>query len=374
MLAAHPVWTTRPATGLTRTIRVASVPAAHVYVRHLSPVRTDRDQPHVLRPPDPDPDHPGRTTGTKWWPPVMLDPAWIRQHRDEFDVFHLQFGFDACSPELLEEVVDVLGEAGKPFVYTAHDLRNPHHAARAEHDAQLGVIIPGADAVITLTDGAATEIEARWGRRPEVLPHPHVVDLPIMKHRGRIAPGHRPFTVGLHVKSMRACMDPVAILPALVRAVQEIPGAVLQVNGHRDVLEPDGERYDPLLAETLASLPDCATVRVHDFFTDAELYDYLGALDVSVLPYRFGTHSGWLEACRDLGTAVVAPTCGYYRDQGPVFSFQMDEEKLDEDSLVAAVLDAHEQAPCRPVTVEERTEQRQLIAAVHADVYSRLLS
>ena len=38
----------------------------------------------------------------------------------------------------------------------------------------------------------------------------------------------------------------------------------------------------------------------------------------SVLPYRFGTHSGWLEACYDLGTAVVAPTCGFYAEQQPL--------------------------------------------------------
>ena len=31
---------------------------------------------------------------------------------------------------------------------------------------------------------------------------------------------------------------------------------------------------------------------------------------------KFGTHSGLLEACRDLGTAVVAPACGAYGDQG----------------------------------------------------------
>jgi hypothetical protein len=31
--------------------------------------------------------------------------------------------------------------------------------------------------------------------------------------------------------------------------------------------------------------------------------------------YWFGTHSGWLEACFDLGTAVIAPNCGYYHQK-----------------------------------------------------------
>ena len=46
---------------------------------------------------------------------------------------------------------------------------------------------------------------------------------------------------------------------------------------------------------------------------------------MSVLPYRFGTHSGWLEACFDLGTAVIAPSCGFYRQQHPCGEFDFTE-------------------------------------------------
>ena len=60
---------------------------------------------------------------------------------------------------------------------------------------------------------------------------------------------------------------------------------------------------------------------MHDYFTDDELWDYLSSLDVSVLPYRFGTHSGWLEACFDLGTIVLAPDCGYYAEQRPCVTY-----------------------------------------------------
>jgi beta-1,4-mannosyltransferase len=358
----------------TDRIRVATVPSSHVYVRHLSPV-DDQDLPRVVRLPDPDPDEPGRYTQSKWWPPMMLQPEWVRAHADEFDVFHLQFGFDACPPARLEEVVETLRAAGKPLVYTVHDLRNPHHMVRDEHDAQLDVLIPAADALITLTRGAAGEIESRWGRRPVVLPHPHVVDLDVMERMGaRPHDKSRPFTVGLHVKSLRACMDPLAVLPALTRAVQEIPGAVLQVNGHRDVLEPDGARFNPTLARALELSPPVVAVRVHDFFSDAQLWDYLGRLDVSVLPYRFGTHSGWLEACRDIGTAVAAPTCGYYQDQAPVFAFGMDEAGLDESSLIRAIRQAYDASPAEALSVDERVAQRQCVAAAHVDLYRELLA
>ncbi|HET6693747.1 MAG TPA: hypothetical protein VFG97_05550, partial [Pedococcus sp.] len=83
--AASPV--PRPRTG---RLVIASVPANHVYVRHLAP----EDGSGPVRLPDPTP--PGAATTQQWWPPVMLDAAWVEAH--DFDVFHLHFGFDARSP------------------------------------------------------------------------------------------------------------------------------------------------------------------------------------------------------------------------------------------------------------------------------------
>jgi len=306
----------------------------------------------------------------------MLDPSWMRKH-PAFDLFHIQFGFDARGPEQLADLVAALEAEGKPLVYTVHDLRNPHHLVRDEHDAQLDVLVPAADALITLTPGAAHEIKSRWGRDAIVLPHPHVVDLErlamVPRRRRLPGPGGEGFRVGLHVKSLRACMDPLTILPALIEAVQQIPGAVLQVDGHTDVLDPGGDRYARELAEALRAAPPCVEVRIHDFFSDDQLWDYLAGLDVSVLPYRFGTHSGWLEACRDLGTAVVAPSCGYYDEQGQVSSFVMDETSFDEASLVAAIHDAYGRTPVEPLSLDERVAQRQQIAAAHLALYAELL-
>ncbi|SEC91349.1 Glycosyl transferases group 1 [Nocardioides exalbidus] len=349
---------------------VASVPARHVYVRHLAaPVET-----RVRRLPDPDPADPSRSTSGPWWPPVMLDPAWIEGA--DFDVFHLQFGFDAWSPEGLRTVVDALRRKGTPFVYTVHDLRNPHHEDRTLHDAQLDVLVPAADALITLTRGAAAEIHRRWGRTAHVVPHPHVVDLRTMQSvrdaPARRAPGPR---IGLHVKSLRASMNPLILLSTLLAFVAATPGAVLQVNGHRDVLEPDGARYDEPLARQLrlAAARGLVDLRVHDFMSDDDLYAYLASLDVSVLPYRFGTHSGWLEACRDVGTTVVAPDCGYYADQGAVFGFHNEGLDADGSSLRDALEDAVAHPGWGAVTVEERRDQRADVADFHAELYTSLV-
>ena len=363
-----------PAAGPTTgpTITVASVPSGHVYVRHLAPEAHGA----VVRLPDPDPDTPDRPAGARWWPPVMLRPEWARTA--DFDVFHVHFGFDAVDPAELTELTEVLRGRGKPLVLTVHDLRNPHHEDRAAHDAQLDVLVPAADAVVTLTSGAAAEIARRWGREALVLPHPHVVPFSTME-AAQERRGWRTgdtFRVGLHVKSLRASMDPMALLPTLVETVAAIPGGVLQVNGHRDVLDPDGARRDESLAAYLHEQADAGRLElhVHDFLDDDALWDYLASLDVSVLPYRFGTHSGWLEACRDLGTAVVAPTCGHYADQGPVLSYAHDEAGLDEASLASALRRAHAERPAEGVSVAWRRAQRAAVASAHEQLYSELLS
>jgi len=349
-----------------RTTRVLSVPTDHVYVRHLSPPPGASVQPEVVRLRDPqDP----------WWPPPALDPVWLRGRTSDFDLLHVHFGFDARSVDDLRGVVEVLTASGRPLVQTVHDLRNPHHVDRRTHDEHLDVLIPAADALITLTAGAAKEIFRRWGRVAAVVPHPHVVPLDeLTRRRRRRESPQAGFTVGLHLKSMRPCMSGPPVIEALVEAVGDIEGAVLRIDVHRDVAQPTGARYDrDLMRAVAAAQSRGASVHVHDFFSDGELWDYLESIDVSVLPYRYGTHSGWLEACRDLGTSVIAPDCGYYADQGPVHSFHLDEDGLDVDSLTAAVHAALRQGRPAPVLPATRAAQRAAIASAHAEIYRGLL-
>jgi glycosyltransferase involved in cell wall biosynthesis len=302
----------------------------------------------------------------------MLSADWVTQHADEFDVFHIHFGFDAQQPEQLRALVDALQRHGKPLVYTVHDLRNPHQPDSRAHDAALDVLVPAAAAVITLTEGAAGEIRRRWQRTAAVVPHPHVVELDELAPRPAAA---RTFTVGIHAKSLRASMRPLPVLQALLPLADRIPELRLRFDVHRDVFDPDGKRHDPVLSGFLRSAEAAGSVdlRVHDYFTDDELWRYLLDLDLSVLPYQFGTHSGWLEACYDLGTTVLAPTCGYYADQRPCLTYQHDETGLDADSLRKAVEWAVEQRPLWQATREERTAERAAVSAAHRRIYQQVL-
>lgn len=350
-------------------LTVASVPAGHVYVSHLSAPH-GADGVHRL----PDPRPPGALTDPQqWWPPVMLRPDWVRANAHRFDVFHIHFGFDALGADDLAAVLDELDRQGKPLVYTVHDLRNPHHDGRAAHDSHLDVLVPRADALVTLTDGAAEAIYRRWGRFPSVLPHPHVV--PFARIRPRRARNRDRFVVGIHAKSVRPSMTPGPVVAALLPLVGELPGLEVVVDVHHDVADADGDRHDAALMAQLDTAARARQIRlsVHDCYTDDELWDYFESLDLSVLPYRFGTHSGWLEACYDLGTAVLAPSCGYYTRQRPCLTYRYEDDRLDAESLRAAVRRAYATRPRWQAEPGARRRERERIAAAHRRLYAGLL-
>jgi hypothetical protein len=358
------------ATSGTRPITVASIPAGHVYVRHLAAPdgRDGVTRLHDVPPVD------GATVPGGWWPPVMLDAGWIAAHADEFDVFHVHFGFDAKPPEELRAVTRALRERDIPLVFTLHDLRNPHHTDTALHDAQLDVLVTHAAELITLTPGAGAEIRRRWGRTATVLAHPHVVELARI---GTARPARAgPLVVGLHAKSLRANMDVLAVAESLADAVAELPEARLRIDVHDEIFEPAAHWYAPEVGARLRALAEGnehVELREHPYFSDAQLWRYFLALDVSVLPYRFGTHSGWLEACHDLGTTVIAPTCGFYAQQRPCLTYAHDAHHLDGASLAAAVRTAYEERPRWRASVDARRRERAMVAAAHRRLYERAL-
>ena len=305
----------------------------------------------------------------------MLTSAWVDDHAAEIDLMHVHFGFDALSPEDLQAVVAALRRHDKPLVVTVHDLRNPHHDTAELHDAQLGVLVGAADELITLTPGAAATIRARWRREATVLPHPHVVP---DRWLALARPPRDEFVVGLHAKSLRANMDPLPLVQALTQALPGMPGARLRVDAHTDVMTDGFDRHDPVFADRLTSLARQGLVdlRVHDYFPDSELWDYLHGLDVSVLPYQFGTHSGWLEACHDVGTWVVAPDCGFYAQQRPCLTYAASGPRRTA-SLVQAVRTAHSRwlagEPAPRAGLAARHTERELLSRAHQELYAAAL-
>ncbi|MCH1868715.1 glycosyltransferase family 1 protein [Nocardioides sp. CFH 31398] len=363
-----------------RPIEVVSVPAGHPYVQQAIAAGTDV----VLRP-DPDPDDPTRPATGRWWPPVALDPTWVADQA--FDVLHLHFGYDDRSPAELGRLADVLDAKGVPLVLTLHDLRNPHHEDPALLQAQLDVLVPRAADLVTLTEAAADVVADRWGRRPLVLPHPHLVDLGAMAEiraeRRRRAEELPAPVVGLAIKELRRSSDPLRLLPTLVDVVRRHPAARLRVTVHEEVRHPDRLDRDPAACAVVEALDDLAhdpggehvDVVWHERLSDADLWRELAGQHVAVLPYRHGTHSGWLEACHDVGTRVLAPSSGCYGSQGADAVFTADEDSVDTDSLAEALTGLLRQ-PSDVLAGDEpsqRATQREAVARAHGELYAAVL-
>lgn len=303
-------------------LTVASIPAGHPYVSAV----VDTSRVTLL----PDPVPPGATLPGQWWPPRLLDPEYVRRHVGTFDVLHVHFGFEAISVEALVEVVEILDQNRIPLVLTVHDLHNPHFADRTQHLARLDVLVPAAAVVVTLTNGAAAEIRRRWGRDAVVLPHPHVLPIDAV---GAARPSRHDPVVAVHGKGLRANIRPWPILDALLDG--DLPE-------HRLRLDLDDEAMTiPGSADRVDRYRRAGVdVRVHRRFSDAELIGYLTEVDVAVLPYVFGTHSGWVEAFHDAGTTVLTPDCGFFTEQHGTLEYGYGPDGLDQTGLLRAVATA----------------------------------
>ncbi|MEL4317550.1 glycosyltransferase [Leifsonia sp. YIM 134122] len=269
-----------------------------------------------------------------WLPSAALDPEWIRQHARDADLLHIHFGTESFEPARIAACIDAAHEVGWPVVFTVHDLEHPQLLDQASYRAQLDVLVPGADAVITLTDGAAAEIRRRWRRPSVVSPHPSVLSADASTPRV-LSSEH--FRVGMHLKDLRPNVDGVGMVEALVSAVESVATAgvdvLAEVRMHRTVRDPASRDA----VREITGRTDRVLLIEHERLDDQELVDVLSRMDACVLPYSHGTHSGWLELCWDLAVPVIAPRVGFYSAQHPDGSARSFDVEAGGESLAAAI-------------------------------------
>jgi hypothetical protein len=343
---------------------VASVPAAHPYVAAV----VDTDVVTLLDDPVPR----GAMMPGQWWPPRLLEPEYVRDHVDAFDVMHVHFGFDTTARDQLAEVLDVLDARRIPLVVTVHDLQNPHFVDQAPHWDRLEILLSAAAEVITLTDGAAGEIARRWGRSATVLPHPHVLPIGAV---GGARTRRVESVIAINAKHLRANVDPWPLLDTLVEHGD--PGWRLRLDFDDDVL--GSPRAAEVAPERLDRYRRAGVdVRVRPRLSDRGIVDYLREVDVLVMPYRHGSHSGWIEACHDAGVQAVVPDCGYFRQQRPFPVFGYGVERFDPVGFLDAVTRAVKAAAKASIVGDEhrrahRAEQRRRVRAATDRIYRRVL-
>lgn len=260
-----------------RNVRVLSIPANHPYTQAIRPAGVE-----YL----PDPDINGN-----WWPHPALEAQYWRTPVVA-DLLHIHFGFEHRTPEQIE---DLVAELPVPLVLTAHDLDNPHLENQEEHHRRLRTLVRAAQGVVTLTHCAARRLREEFGARDvSVVAHPAVVTGPDVPEVPREP------VVGVFVKSLRS--NVVADPRFYLGIAESVP---LRVFVH----DVEATR------ELRAQLDGKVDLVVHDPLDDASLHRTVAALTTCILPYVRGTHSGWLEMCRDLGTTVAVPDTGCYQGQ-----------------------------------------------------------
>ncbi|TYP87871.1 glycosyltransferase [Blastococcus xanthinilyticus] len=332
-----------PRAGLPPTpgagIRVVSIPHADPYVDAVLPAGAVR-------------------VGTGAEPSPWLDAGYLAAHVDEVDVVHLHAGYGHLEASALEAWAEQLQRLGVPLVVTVHGLREEPHAPPGRHQALLAAALATAEVVFTLTPGAADEIAEAYGRTAIVVAHPSVAaaDPELGAERGLVG-------VRLGAAS-EAVPDPLL----LVRAA--LSGAV-SGGGRLRVLVEDVAA--PGLDPGVVALAEEGAVELTPYRA-GEWSAQLQQLHAAVLPERCGTHSRDVEICRDVGTRVVAPGCGWFADQwSEVVPYAHDERGgLDPVSLTAAIGAALTRPMPRPADRVWREGQRAAVRDVHGEVYAQV--
>lgn len=348
-------------------IRVASIPSSHPYVHAI----TDPHRVTLL----PDPPVPGAPSG-QWWPPVAMTAPWLSGHAADYDLLHVHFGLESFSPEELRAGLDAARQADRPVVFTVHDLDNPQIVDQELYLALLDVIVPAADRLVTLTASAATEIERRWGRPSLVLPHPTLLGEGTPRERGRSRDDV--VRVGIHLRDLRPNIDAESAVSAARDAARllEESGRHAQV----EVLLNERVRDERAAERVVAAADGQSAVRVRrtPYLDDAEIEAWLAELDLFVLPYRHGTHSGWVELSYDLGVRVAGTDVGHIRSQHPSEFRVVDlgDPRTLADAMTWAA-DARCTSPAHDLLAARRVErhdERRAVRDAHADLYSAAIA
>ncbi|MGY1740795.1 MULTISPECIES: glycosyltransferase [unclassified Blastococcus] len=288
-------------------------------------------------------------------PSPWLDPAYLTAHAGEVDVVHVHGGFGHLPGDEVVCFTEAIRRTGVPLITTVHQLRDPAQPLPGRHEAHLRALLATAEVVLTLTPGAADEIVERYGRTAIVVAHPSlaVPDPEVGGERG---------LVGLPLRTGACVPDPAAVIRAALH------GAVNGGGRLRVFVEP-GYRL-PRLGD-LADSESLDLVPLDEQRWAAQLQE----LHVAVLPESCGTHSWELEVCRDVGTRVVAPSCGWFADQwADVVTYGNDEERgFDPVSLNGAVAAALTRPAPRPADRAWREQQRAAVRDVHAQVYAQVV-
>jgi glycosyltransferase involved in cell wall biosynthesis len=247
---------------------------------------------------------------------VQDDPASYRVAADFLDVSDpqivcLQHEFGIFGGHAGEYIQGLLDGLKMPLVTTLHTvLDQPDIQHRrvmrllAQHSAKLVVMAEKGRRILQeVYDVPARQIAVI----PHGVPDRAFQDPALAKHRLDLADRTMLMTFGL-LGPGKGIETAICALPALLR---EHPRVLYMIVGatHPNLLRSEGERYRQTLLELAQTLGVSEHVRfVNQYFSNAELLEYLAACDIYVSPYPNVAQitSGTLAYALALGKPVVS--------------------------------------------------------------------
>lgn len=313
--------------------------------------------------------------------PRDLTLAWLLNHRpwDWFDVVHLHH----LDYEPISRLTSVLAEcrrAAKRVVFTAHDV-TPVFGARVTHHRRLRVLAEHGVPFVCLTAAAESEVRRRFGARITLIPHGYVVE---PSTTVRTVPRPAGPTRFLLYGSLRANRDVELVLHCwrFARHLRDTSLHLLLRAPSRAGLAEDAAAWRAIREH---SADPRLLVDVLPFPSDDDVTDGLMGADCLVLPYRWASHSGQLEAAFDTGLLPVAARTGFLSEQvelhgdlvgEPVWFDWADGAEYDHGArLLTAMQEAHTviqqswHAPDPSGFAEHRRREHDRIIAAHHNVY-----
>ena len=291
---------------------------------------------------------------------------WIESNSDRFDLMHVLGDVEGVE----QEDLTALQETGKPLVYTYAGNSRPASLSET-------ILMRGADRIVVNSHQAHSDANEIHGRQATLVPHSHVLSLEAMGH---LAPGRRipPFTIGFALDSLSPDPTGETIVEVMTRMARESSCFRARVDVEASSFEP--ESAPGSLAPLLTGLARRGQLdlRVHERFGSLEISDFAVGVDMAVVSSWTGPGIGWIEACRDAGTAVIAPAGRDSDTLRPSFGFRIfPTGACNRDDLGSAFDEAQralQRGEMEPVGADRRRHHRRNIASLHSRIFSEVLA
>jgi len=247
--------------------------------------------------------------------------TWLLQHRpwswlDVVHLHHIEFEPIALQRELLREC----RRSGTQVVFTAHDV-TPIFISPKEYQERVRLLVRADVPFVCLTPAAEQAVHLGFeAHRSSLVPHGYVMP-----------PGHATTRVAatgptrfLLFGSLRTNRD-VELALHCWRFARDLRDSTLTLQLRAPSRASLAEEAAAWQAIGQHSSDPRLTINVLPFPSDEDVATALSESDCLLLPYRWASHSGQLEAAFDAGVLPVASRVGCLPDQVALHGDLVDE-------------------------------------------------